>query len=279
MRNLSILFGMSLLAACATPSWQTDTRTEQEESAVDKKPDDDALAKEAQNPVANLISLPLQNNTNFDIGPHDRTQNVLNIQPVIPFELAGWNLITRTIAPVIYQPDVWSSSGGTWGLGDINATLFLSPQTESDFIWGAGPVFSFPTASDDVLGSGKWGIGPSGIVVYTPGKWVLGVLANNVWGSEGDADRENMNKGLLQYFVNYNLPDHWYLTSAPIITADWNREPDDRWIVPFGGGIGKLIRIGKQPINMTLQAYYNAVHPDAGPRWSMRLQVQFLFPK
>ena len=266
--------GESLSAQSApTPDTAAPARADEPTSS------DEELAKKAQNPIANLISLPFQNNTSFDIGPHDRTQNVLNIQPVIPFDLGDWNLITRTIAPVVYQPDVLSESGGTWGLGDINATLFMSPKSDSDFMWGAGPIFSFPTATDDVLGTGKWGIGPSGVVVYTPGDWVLGALVNNVWGAGGDSDRDNTNRGLFQYFVNYNLPDSWYLTSAPIITADWKEDQDDRFIVPFGGGIGKIFRIGRQPINTSVQAYYNVVRPDAGPRWSLRLQIQFLFPK
>jgi len=238
------------------------------------------LAKQAQNPIANLISLPLQNNTNFNLGPHDRTQNVLNIQPVAPFGIKNdWTVITRTIAPLIWQPDITQSSGETFGLGDINSTAFFSPPAKGKTMWGVGPIVSFPTATDDVLGTEKWSIGPSVVVVSTPGKWVLGALVNNIWSVAGPSDEPDVNKFLFQYFVNYNFSKGWYLTSAPIITADWNVDSDNRWIVPFGIGFGKLTRIGSQPINLSLQGYYNVESPEYGPDWTLRVQMQFLFPK
>jgi len=238
------------------------------------------LAQAAQNPVADLISLPLQNNTNFGVGPGDDVQNVLNIQPVIPIGLSeNWNLITRTIAPVIYQPELVPGTGSEFGLGDINTTLFLSPGRPGKIIWGAGPVFSFPTASDRVLGTGKWGIGPSLVVLTIQGPWVVGGLANNLWSYAGDDDRNDVNQFLFQYFINYNLPRGWYISSAPIITANWEADSGNQWTVPFGGGVGKIFRIGKQPINAQVQAFYNAIRPDNGPVWTLRLQLQFLFPK
>lgn len=238
------------------------------------------LAAKAQNPIANLISLPFQNNTNFDIGPHDRNQNVLNIQPVIPVDLSDdLLLINRTIVPVIYQPDITSSSKGEWGLGDINYTGFLSPKNDSEWTWGIGPSLTIPTATDDVLGSDKWSAGPSLVVLTTPGKWVVGAIINNLWSFAGSSSADSVNQMLLQYFVNYNLEDGWYLTSAPIILADWTVDQADRWIIPFGAGVGKVFKIGKQPINASLQGYYNVRHPSGGPRWQLRVQVQFLFPK
>jgi hypothetical protein len=240
----------------------------------------EALAKAAQNPVADLISLPLQNNTNFGVGPGDDVQNVLNIQPVMPVELSeNWNLITRTIAPVIYQPELVPGYGSEFGLGDINTTLFLSPAKPGKIIWGVGPVFSFPTASDRVLGTDKWSAGPSAVVLTIRGPWVVGALANNLWSYAGDDDRKDVNQFLLQYFINYNLPKGWYISSAPIITANWKADSGNKWTVPFGGGIGKIFRIGKQPVNAQVQAFYNAVKPDNGPDWTLRLQLQFLFPK
>jgi hypothetical protein len=240
----------------------------------------EALAKAAQNPVADLISLPLQNNTNFGVGPGDDVQNVLNIQPVIPIKMSeNWNLITRTIAPVIYQPELVPGYGSEFGLGDINTTLFLSPAKPGKIIWGVGPVFSFPTASDRVLGTDKWSAGPSAVVLTIRGPWVVGALANNLWSYAGDDDRKDVNQFLLQYFINYNLPKGWYISSAPIITANWKADSGNKWIVPFGGGIGKIFRIGKQPVNAQVQAFYNVEKPDNGPDWTLRLQLQFLFPK
>jgi len=242
--------------------------------------EDEDLAKQTQNPVSDLISVPFQNNTNFNLGPHNRTQNVLNIQPVIPFNLTkNWNLITRTIAPIIYQPDVTARSGGEFGLGDINMTLFLSPAKSGKLIWGVGPIVSLPTATDKTLGTDKWAAGPSVVLLTMPGPWVLGVLANNIWSFAGDNDRPDVNQFLLQYFVHYNFEGGWYLTSAPINTANWEADSDNRWTIPLGGGGGKVFRVGKQPLNFQTQAFYNVEKPDFGPEWSLRVQLQFLFPK
>ena len=240
----------------------------------------DELNREAQNPVADLISLPFQYNANFNLGPHNRVQNVLNIQPVIAFHLSeNWNLITRTILPAVYQPDLTSSNDGSYGLGDINTTLFLSSAKPGKVMWGAGPVFLLPTATDDLLGQDKWGAGISGVVIAQPGKWTLGALANNVWSFAGEDNRPDVNQFLFQYIVVRNLPDQWYLVSSPIITANWEADSENRWTVPFGGGIGRLFRIGKLPVNLQAQAFYNVEKPENGPDWTLRIQLQFLFPK
>ena len=240
------------------------------------------LARAAQNPVANLISLPFQNNTNFDFGPREKTQNILNIQPVVPFSLGDdWNLITRTIVPVISQPAFFDGQDRKNGLGDTLFTGFISPTNRDKWIggtwlWGVGPAVLLPTSTNDRLGSGEWGAGPSAVFLTMPGRWVIGSLFNNVWSFTDDKD---VNLFTWQYFVNYNLDDGWYLTSAPIITANWKADSDDTWTVPFGGGVGKIFRIGNQPINVSAATYYNAEKPDFGADWQARLQVQFLFPK
>jgi hypothetical protein len=238
------------------------------------------LAKQAQNPVANLISLPLQNNTNFSIGPDDETQNILNIQPVWPVSINdNWNLITRTILPVVSQPNILTGGEGRInGLGDTTFTGFFSPKDSGRLIWGAGPVFLIPTATDDALGSDKWGAGASVVLLTMPGKWVVGSLFSNVWSFAGSGDQD-VNLFTWQYFINYNLPNKWYLTSAPIITANWEADSDNTWTVPFGGGIGKIFNIGKQPMNGQISAYYNVEKPEFGPDWQLRVQLQFLFPK
>ncbi len=147
------------------------------------------LAKQAQNPIASMISLPFQDNINFPIGPHDRVQNVLNIQPVVPVKLGKWTLVNRAIVPIIYQPDIRSSNGSWTGIGDINLTTFVVPPAKGDFTWGVGPVILFPSATDAHVGKRTWGIGPSAIVVFMPGKWVLGALVNNIWSIE-DTSKE-----------------------------------------------------------------------------------------
>lgn len=157
-------------------------------------------------------------------------------------------------------------------------TGFFSPKDSGNLIWGVGPVFLLPTATDDALGSEKLGAGASVVLLTMPGNWVIGSLFSNVWSFAGSGDRD-VNLFTWQYFINYNMADGWYLTSAPIITADWEAKGDDRWTIPFGGGIGKLFRIGKMPINGQMSAYYNMVKPDYGADWQLRLQLQFLFPK
>lgn len=279
-----ITIGILLTALAAPVFGQNEPEDEnlQYQEDIDYDHDGDVdqgdLAKAAQNPVGDLISLPFQNNMNFDVGPADRTQNVLNIQPVWPIALSkNWNFITRTIVPVISQPAPGSER--TNGLGDINFTGFFSPKQPGKIIWGVGPTLVFPTATDDVTGTDKWSAGPSVVVLTMPGQWVIGALVSNIWSFSGDDERADVNSFLMQYFVNYNLPDGWYLTSAPIITANWEAESGEQWTVPFGGGIGRVFRIGRQPINMQTQVFYNVETPTNGAKWQWRLQVQLLFPK
>lgn len=181
--------------------------------------------------------MPLQNNTYFGVGPNDDTANVFNIQPVIPVTVGGWNLINRTIAPVIYVPDLVSGlpdtvndpqgDDGSFGLGDINHTTFVSPLNAGPLGWGLGPSVTLPTATDDSLGSEKWSAGPSGVLVFQPGQWVVGGLARQVWSFAGDDDRDDVSQLLLQPFVNHNFEGGWYAMSAPVITANWEADDDD----------------------------------------------------
>jgi len=157
------------------------------------------LQKQVQNPVSSLISVPLQNNTSFGIGPLDRTQNVLNVQPVIPSRASeNWNLITRVILPLVYQPDPGQLDLGTMGLGDMNPTLFLAPAKPGKLIWGAGPTFILPTAMNSVLGQGKWSGGPSVVALVQPAPWTIGALVSNVWNFAGESDKPAVNQMLLQ---------------------------------------------------------------------------------
>jgi hypothetical protein len=245
-----------------------------------------ALAKQAQNPIANLISLPFQNNTTFDNGTPGEASNILNIQPVWPFQLGEHvNLITRTILPVDSQPGgTTKKPDGTFyedrqsGLGDMTFTGFFSPAKAATVTWGLGPVFLFPTATDDRLGKDKWGLGPSFVVLTMPGNWVIGTLVSNVWSVGGSGDQD-VNFFTWQYFVNYNLSNGWYLTSSPIMTANWEESSGNKWTVPVGAGVGKIFRIGKQPFNTSAQVFYNVEKPQNVGDWAMRLQVQLMFPK
>jgi len=255
---------LRIFAACAAiaafPAWgQADT---------------ESLAKAAQNPVAPMISLPLQDEMGFGYGPTKQLRNVLGVDPVVPVGLSpAWNLITRTIVPLVSQPGLTEY---TFGIGNINLTAFLTPAEPGTLIWGIGPVITFPSATSPQVGSqSTWGLGPSVVVLTMPGHWVIGVLANNVWSIAGDT----ANNLLVQYFVNFNLPEGWYLTSSPIITADWEASPGNKWLVPFGGGLGKIFRVAKLPFNAGVSAFYNAVKPDVGPEWTLRIQLALLFPE
>jgi len=252
--------------------------------AMGQEKSDEELAKAAQNPIADMISLPFQNNINFDVGPLEKTQNILNIQPVYPVNLSGdWNMITRTIVPVIYQPEFVEGQGSEFGFGDIQFSAFFSPKkpTVGGWIWGAGPIVQLDSASDDRLGAGRWGLGPTAVALKITKTWLYGALVNNVWSVGGDNSRRDVNLMLIQPFINYNFPDHpgRYLTFAPIITADWEADSDNTWTVPLGLGIGQILRVGKLPVNLQASAYYNVEKPDNGADWQLRLQVQFLFPK
>jgi hypothetical protein len=294
-RNLTftgaLVWMVMAVGAARQAAAQQKTTAAQEPAAQAQKPVSDVesadkLRKEAQNPIASLISVPIQENWNFGIDPGYRTQNVLNIQPVIPIDVGkDWNLIIRWITPVIYQPvAVPQVSGsqvqtGYYGLGDMQPAFFFSPQ-KSKVIWGAGPQLLLPTATKTgILGQGQFGLGPTVVALHQPGKWTFGVLVNNVWSVAGHSDLPEVNQFLLQYFINYNLQKGWYLTWQPTLTANWEMTNGGRWVIPMGGGIGRIMRLGAQPVNVGLQFYGNAVHPAGASPWSMRLQIAFLFPK
>jgi hypothetical protein len=241
------------------------------------------LAKLSQNPVANLISVPFQNNTNFNYGPLDGTQNILNIQPVIPVTLSkDWNLITRTIFPLLWQPALVQGESTTFGLGDMQFSAFVSPSdASSGWIWGVGAIAQLPTHTDSNLGNENWGLGPTAVVLRLEkdNPWVYGMLINNVWSLDTSSSAPSYNNFLFQPFVNYNLPGGTYINSVPIITANWDADSGNQWTVPLGAGIGHIFHLGKLPVNGQIGAYYNVVRPDDGPTWQLRVQVQFMFPK
>jgi hypothetical protein len=224
------------------------------------------LAKKSQNPVANLISVPFENNTNFGVGPED-------------VNIGKMNLINRFILPVTYQEERIVGEGSEFGLGDFTYQAFFSPAEPSGVVWGAGPAFVFPTNTDDRLGVDKWSAGAAFVALAKPGPWLVGALVQNVWSYAGDDDAPDVNFFSFQYFVNYNFKSGWYLTSTPTMTADWEADSDDRWTVPVGGGIGKLVRFGKQPVDIKAQAFWNVEKPDGAADWTLQLQFKLLFPK
>jgi opacity protein-like surface antigen len=236
------------------------------------------LAKQSQNPIADLVSVPFQSNTNFNTAPFNRTQEILNIQPVVPMHLsADWIVISRTIIPLESQPSPLFDSN-TNGIGDITQSLFLSPTHPGPLIWGVGPVFTVPSASDPILGTGKLLLGPTAVLLTTPGDWVIGVLVNDQWSVGGNPLRPAVNTFLAQPFINYNMAHGWFLTTSPIITANWLAAPGQQWTVPIGGGFGRVFKLGDQPVSASIAGYYNAINPTGAPDWQLRTQLSLLFP-
>jgi hypothetical protein len=269
---LSVLAAVLLIATTGT-LWPQACRAAGSQSQEE-------LAKAAQNPIANMISIPVQINFNFGYGQdRDKSQIVTNLQPVIPIHLnEDWNVITRTIMPITYT----EYPAYQTGLGNLQFTGFFSPAKQGTFTWGAGPVFQFPTHTDTFLGGDKWSAGPSAVGLVIKGHWVVGLLAQNIWsyaGSSTTRDNPSVNQFLAQAFINYNLPKGWYLTTSPIITADWKAAGSDQWTVPLGGGFGKIFRAGGLHFNSNLAAYYNVVRPEIGPNWTLRLQLVLLLPE
>jgi hypothetical protein len=245
------------------------------------QPSDADLAKKLANPVAALISVPFQLNYDEDIGTAragDRWQ--LNIQPVVPIELnKDWNLISRTILPVVWQSDIHPTAGRQSGLGDTVQSLFLSPKepTAGSWIWGVGPVFLLPTGSDDLLTGDKWGAGPTGVLLKQDGPWTYGMLANYIWSFAGSSSRTDIDATFVQPFLTYTTPTAWSFALNTESTYDWKAK---QWSVPLNGIVSKVTTVGGQLVNVGGGVRYWADSADSGPHgWGLRLVVTLLFPK
>ncbi|MEQ1578076.1 MAG: transporter [Hyphomicrobium sp.] len=237
------------------------------------------LAKKLSNPIASLISVPLQFNYDGHIGPdRDGEKVTLNIQPVIPISLnQDWNLISRTIVPVVWQDDIFPLAGEQTGLSDTVQSLFFSPkQPTNGVIWGVGPVILLPTGTDKLLSTEKWGAGPTAVMLTQQNGWTLGVLANHIWSFAGEDVRADVSSTFLQPFVSYTTPDAWTFSLNTESTYDWTAEA---WSVPVNFNVSKLLMIGKQPVSLGGGVRYWAESPDAGPHdFALRSTLTFLFP-
>ncbi|HVR68368.1 MAG TPA: transporter [Verrucomicrobiae bacterium] len=271
-------------------SFAQDTATEPkapETKATDKAapPANEAqdLAKKLSNPVANLISVPLQSNFDCNIGPaDDGCRFTMNLQPVIPISIADdWNVISRTILPITYQNDIFPGAGDQFGLGDTVQSFFFSPKNPSSFggiIWGIGPAFLLPTGTDKLLSSEKFGVGPTAVILKQAGHWTVGALMNQIWSVAGDEDRADVSSLFLQPFISYTTTDAWTFTLNTESTYDWETK---NWSVPVNALVSKLVKIENQPISLGAGLRYWAESPDeTGPEgFGGRLVVTFLFPK
>ncbi len=238
------------------------------------------LAQQLANPIASLISLPIQNNFEWGYGlDGDGFRYTANIQPVVPVPLSSdWNLISRTILPVIAQNDVTGPGTSQFGLGDVVQSLFFSPAkpTASGIVWGAGPVFLVPTATDQTLGGGKWGVGPTGVILKIAGQFTYGALANHIWSIAGKDSRGDISATFFQPFLSYTTKSATTWTIQTETTYDWL---SDQWSVPIAGAVGQLVVVGKQPISLAAGVRYWVASPTGGPDWGLRFSVAFLFPK
>jgi hypothetical protein len=240
------------------------------------------LAKKLQNPIGDLYSVPFQNNTNFNVGPNKGTQDILNIQPVIPIHInQDWNVITRTILPLVWNPSLQPAQSVPFGLAPTSFSAFLSPKNpDNGWVWGVGPIVQLPTITSKTLGSNVWGLGPAVVVVKLAGPIVTGVLVNNAFSLGGTSGRGGTRYSLFTVnpFFNYNFGEGWYVGTDPIITANWEASGNNAWTLPIGADIGRVIKIGgKLPVNLQIGAYYNALRPQFGSTWQLRTQVTLIF--
>jgi hypothetical protein len=270
---LALLFGAgTVFAQEKAPAVESAAQSRNEKATE--------LAKKLANPIADLISVPFQYNYDENYGNDDRgSKSQLNIQPVAPFPISeDWNIITRTIIPVIdlnNMPGVGDKSG----LGDIIASQFFSPQapTSDGWIWGAGVVEVIPTATDDALGGGKLGLGPTTVALKQIGPWTIGGLANHVWSVAGDSDRTDISSTFLQPFLAYITPTKTTLSLDSESFYNWKSE---QWAVPVTLSIAQLFKVGPQIMQLQLGARYWVESPTGGPEdWGLRCDLTFLFPK
>jgi hypothetical protein len=284
MKPKLILLALAGLLAVTTPLRAQEAATDDQAATAE-------LAKKLANPVASLISVPIQNNWDFGIGSANAMRYTANIQPVIPFSLSDdWNLITRTIIPVIYAESPVKGGGDKSGLGDVVQSFFFSPKAPvGGWILAAGPVALWPTATDQALGFGKWGAGPTALALRQKNGWTYGVLANHLWsyanaarysGSSAedasDGGDAQVNATFIQPFVSYTTKTFTTFGLNTESTYDWSHS---QWTVPINVSVSQLLKVGKQPIQLSLGAKYYADKPSGGPDWGLRFVVTFLFPK
>ena len=239
---------------------------------------DAELAQQLQNPIANLISVPFQNNFDFNGGPRDDGFGwTLNIQPVIPFRLNDdWTLITRTIVPIMHQERYTAHHES--GLGDVTQSFFFAPRSGvPGLTWGVGPAVLWPTATRPAFQSRQWAAGPTGVIVQTSGPWTYGILANHLWGFADSAARQgrpDVNQTFLQPFVSHNFSGGFAITTTLEASYDWTGR---QWTLPLAAGVSQLVKLGEVPVNLALQGRYWLDGPSNAPEWGIRFAAIFVF--
>jgi hypothetical protein len=236
-----------------------------------------ALAVEDLNPLTRMYVMRFEDNVQFGFGPDNEPLNFFRIQPLFPIDLgARWTLLTRVLLPLAHAP--WPETVD--GLGDVNLTSFVTPARAERFVWGVGPSLVLPTGSHDQITSNKWSAGPAMAAVYNSRRWQVGLVVQNLWSFAGDGSRPEVNVMAMRPAISYHLDNGWYLSTSPSILADWAADDDrNRWLLPVGGGVGKILVIGGQRISALVEAYQHVLSPEIGPDWQLRLQVSLLYPK
>ncbi|OHX67162.1 hypothetical protein [Flammeovirga pacifica] len=240
----------------------------------------DELAAKLQNPLANIIALPIQNNVSVGSSAYDGSIYTMSLQPIVANEHKHFNLIHRGVFDISHLPSSAEGSGSTWGVGDLNYSFFLSPKKTNKLAWGVGPSITLPTASHEMLGTGKWAAGAAMVMVYQTPKWTFDMVMRQTFSFAGDESRADVNSFVWQTLAAYSLGNGWVLNTFPTITANWNADKGQRWTIPVGGGINKLVFIGgKLPVNLGVQYYHNVVRPDHGPKGEFRVVTSFVLRK
>ena len=249
-----------------------------EARAQDAPPSAEKLAKELANPVASLVSVPFQSNWDFKVGTEEDTRYLLNFQPVMPFSLnERWNLIGRVIVPVLSQPAFTPGDTPAFGVGDFVVSGFFSPK-HSNPIWGVGPVLMLPISSNPVLGTEKWGMGPTAVLLKQSGKLTVGGLANHIWSFAGDEDRADVSQTFIQPFVSIVTPKGMTLTLSSETTANWKAPEGDQWTIPLILQGSKVVRLGKRPVNVGIGGGPYLDAPQDQPDWRLRILFVLLYP-
>ena len=273
----SALLAVSTNGIAAVTSVEAPAGTTTQESDSDQAAE---LAKKLSNPVSSLISVPFQANWDFNLGNGDGQKFTLNIQPVIPVSISqDWNLIIRTIMPVIDQNDVFGpNSGSQSGLGNTTQSFFFSPKEPGPggLIWGVGPDFYYPTATDDLLGPEKWGLGPTAVALVQKDEWTVGILGSQIWSFAGDSSAQDISSTYLQPFVAYTTHTHTTFNLDAESTYDW---VNDQWTVPLNLTVSQILKIAKLPVALQLGGRYYVESPTGGPEWGVRAMFTLLFPK
>ena len=266
---LSVVLGVLLASSGhAQQSFPPQATTAGAESLQD-------LAKDSLNPFAEFLKVPFQFTTGFGVGSHDRVGASLNVEPLQRFVLnADWDIIARPSLSVTYAP----GPNEQFGLQDLQTSFFLTPAKDKTWIWGVGPIFQFPTASSERLGTGRWSAGPTAALVYEQGPWFAAILSYQLMSFAGDRGRGSVNQTYIEPQVSYSLDSGWYGQWDPAMTYNWTADTANAWTIPAGVDIGKAFKIGEQAMSLQVGGYDYPMHPDGAPQWIIRAQMTFLFP-